>query len=570
MTTPAPTTESIYREGRLLDRIINAGFARANTDLSEECVALHNNNHIDLLSLIEGSDFAAVTRHDLFVAQTFYYLVIPRLTGVTTDRMMRCVRLLVDRGAGDMMDNMSNQAFVEWLKADLSRAGEVIASAQNADVLALDHLTFALQAIGDLTVMRELLNDPEPRVRNSALTAISRTPHPADGELSKTVKALTTIADTSADDVGKAHLLAATLFPYVHAKAALTDEAYCLAEGAIADCGAGGVHVASQALHAAGEWCSPKLAEMLLSGMRRVDPSNKGTIDLIDAALCPLLRNECIAHAARYVEDVVGREENALKIEDLNSFAREWIEKHNNAAGEAIAQWLASGKRKLCVAVSDLLSEGGLRGTPLTIEIGKLGLSPERQYFMCSKAIGYLFMQPVTAASILVSTLRTADADLAYAVKDLLFDPLLVSYGGAALEYLEALPEADAARGHVADVISRARGYLAGLNAAGVVKELHPSEYQRQLERIRDANLSREIRKKAHERSIFNDIVHKSVLLHGNSSVTFVEGVNGERRPIHMKMHSYSTTAEWPRMETVDPVGLDLVLRSFRAGQLKS
>lgn len=570
MSAFSPTPEDSYREGTLLRRIIDAGSSSTNTELSAECVELHNAKRIDLLSMVESAEFAAVAGHDFFVAQNFCRHTLPHLNGVTADRMMRCIRLLVDKGAGDMMVNRPNEAFLDWLKVDLSRAREVVASALNGDEPALDHLTFALQATGDLTVMRGLLNDREPRVRISALTAISRTAHQTEDELGATVKSLKSVGVLSADDAGKAHLLAATIFPFVNAKVAPTDEACCLAEDALAECGAGTVHVASQVLHAAGEWCSPKLAEMLLKGMRRVDPASKGTIDLIDVALCALLRNDCIAQATRYVEDVVGREERSLTIEDFNSFAREWIEKHRNAAGETIALWLASGKRKLCVAVSDLLSEGGLRGTPLTIDICKLGLSPTRQYFMCSKAIGYLFMQPVTAASILVSTLRTADAELANAVIELLFDPLLVCFGGGTLEYLEGLPEVDKAHGHVTEVISRAREYLAGLNAAGVVKELHPSEYQRQLERIRDANLSREIRKKAHERSIFHDIVHKSVLLHGNSSVTFVEGVNGERRPMHMKMHSYSTTAEWPRMETVDPVGLDIVLRKFRAGQLKS
>jgi hypothetical protein len=103
-----------------------------------------------------------------------------------------------------------------------------------------------------------------------------------------------------------------------------------------------------------------------------------------------------------------------------------------------------------------------------------------------------------------------------------------------------------------------------------VIPELHPSEYRRQLDRIRIVDFNREVNKKAHRESIFWDIVHRSVLLHGSGSVTFVEDGTGARRAVAMQMHRHEVSTEWPRMETVDPVGLDLMLRTFRAEQFKS
>jgi hypothetical protein len=35
-------------------------------------------------------------------------------------------------------------------------------------------------------------------------------------------------------------------------------------------------------------------------------------------------------------------------------------------------------------------------------------------------------------------------------------------------------------------------------------------------------------------------------------------------------MHPHEYTVEWPRMEIVDPVGRDLMIRTLRAEQLKS
>jgi len=101
------------------------------------------------------------------------------------------------------------------------------------------------------------------------------------------------------------------------------------------------------------------------------------------------------------------------------------------------------------------------------------------------------------------------------------------------------------------------------------LKELHPSEHRRQLERIRQADFNREVMKKAEKLSVFRDLVHRSVLLHGSHSVTYVQDADGARRPVEMKLQHHTMTTEWPRMETIDPAGLDLMLLVFRAEQVK-
>lgn len=569
MNNTEPSVERSFGEGTLLSLIAGGGFGEARK-LVDECVDLHNSAHIDLLSLIESPEFAAVAGHNFFVVQTFFRDAVPRLMEPSVGRMLRCTEALVRKGAGDMMAYRPNEAIIEWLKADRKRSGEVVEKALQGDVLALDHLTFALQATADLDLMRELAGEANTGVRLSALTAISRTPHTDEDDRSKTAGAVSALVGAIGDDTGKGTILAALLLPFVHAKAVPSNEALSAARKAIEGCGAGTVHVAGQVLLAAGEWCPASLSEVLFEALRLIQSSSKGTIELVDVGLCAALKGDGADAVVKYVQDMVGRDDDPLKIGSFNSFVRDWIDKRRDLVDREVALWLASGKRQLCQAADDLVSEGDLRGEAFSIDVAGLGLTAPQQYQMCRKAVGYLFMKPVSAASILVSALRTADDDLASAIKDLLFDPLVVNFSGSALEYLEALPTSDTAQAHVADVIARTHAYLDGLKSSGVVRELRPSEHQRQLERIRDAIFHREIRKKAEKRSIFHDIAHKSVLLHGSGSVTLVEGPGGERKPMHMKMHGYSTESEWPRMETVDPVGLDVALRFLRASQLKT
>ena len=62
----------------------------------------------------------------------------------------------------------------------------------------------------------------------------------------------------------------------------------------------------------------------------------------------------------------------------------------------------------------------------------------------------------------------------------------------------------------------------------------------------------------------------RSVLLYGRRSITYVEGPNDVRRPVEMELKGHSFTFELPRMEILDPIGLDFMLRVFRIERLRS
>ena len=65
-------------------------------------------------------------------------------------------------------------------------------------------------------------------------------------------------------------------------------------------------------------------------------------------------------------------------------------------------------------------------------------------------------------------------------------------------------------------------------------------------------------------------LVLRSTLLHGNRLVTLVEEAEGVTRTIEMDLKTFEHSVEWPRMETVDPVGLDMILRVFRGERMVS
>ena len=153
-------------------------------------------------------------------------------------------------------------------------------------------------------------------------------------------------------------------------------------------------------------------------------------------------------------------------------------------------------------------------------------------------------------------------------VRELLFDPLLHNYGGKIREYLSGIGSADVAYQHVQRALEEADQYISDLKSVGVVKEIHPSESQRQTVRLRNADEMRKAQKDAMDKSVLLSLVSRSVILHGRRTITFVEEPGNKRRPLEMEMTSHSVEFELPRMEIVDPVGLDFLLRVFRSERL--
>jgi hypothetical protein len=75
--------------------------------------------------------------------------------------------------------------------------------------------------------------------------------------------------------------------------------------------------------------------------------------------------------------------------------------------------------------------------------------------------------------------------------------------------------------------------------------------------------------KKVRARSPFLSIVHTSMILHGGGSINYVYGAEGEPRRMDMTFKKIGTQIEVPRLQHIDPFGLDYMLRIFRAEQLQ-
>lgn len=94
------------------------------------------------------------------------------------------------------------------------------------------------------------------------------------------------------------------------------------------------------------------------------------------------------------------------------------------------------------------------------MQLEHLKLKPTELVFLCRKAIGYFFLHPVTAASVLVAVLRIATDEVADNVELLLAEPLLLNYGGDIREYLKSIDASDPAATRVQSALTRNESFL--------------------------------------------------------------------------------------------------------------
>jgi hypothetical protein len=257
--------------------------------------------------------------------------------------------------------------------------------------------------------------------------------------------------------------------------------------------------------------------------------------------------------AAVSLEDFPGLEHRLMNLDPTQLFA-------------LAVRWFATGDRKLCESMTKRIGAVH-QPQPFDATLAGRGLSGSQMIVICHKAIGYLILAPAVAASFVVAALRAGDKTVQHELVQRLLQSVLINYGETAAVYLKSIPKGDAAYQPVRQALKLYRAYEEGLNIKTTIKELLPSSYQRSAVRQKHYVTGREIRKQAEQRSVFFGLVQHSTLLYGRKAIALVRGA--DEPPVSMEMKTMSTGFAMPRLQIIDPVGLDWLIRIFRVSKPK-
>jgi hypothetical protein len=564
---PVPSTEEIvrlYKAGELGPEL-----ARFHEHPDEEadpffkrCVDLHNDGQIDLVAVPGQPGFAIISGHDFFTAQHFYCETIPDLR-TNVFALMECCRILIVKAGADGAASLPNNAFRKWCQNNPTESAVVVSEARAGNQLASTFVTFALQASGDLKEAIYFIQSFDDDRRRFGMAALAGMTFADAEQAKKGIQALEPFVLSGQDDNLRANAVLAAFD--VLKKQKDEEIARRLVVTAVVEAGPSTLHSLSQVVWLHHDLLDDATLRVVLAALESVQPEHLGTVRILDMALNHLLGTTGQALALNFL--TMKLRDGQLTLASFPITTGELRRSDPQRLYELIVRWLLSGSIALCDNVNHLV--GIEEKNPFDTSIKSFGLTAVKQIFLCRKVIGFLFLRPVICCSIIVSLLRGVEKEAEEAVTSLLFDPVLLSYGGSAIEYLRSIEASDAAYASVQLALSKHAEYLAGLERTGIIKELHPSDYKREINRRRTEDMMRDAQKAGMQQSVLFNLVHRSTLLYGKRSLTYFQGEDGNSKAVAMDLHSVGMSIEWPRRDILDPVGLDYMIRVYRVEKLQ-
>lgn len=551
-----------YRAGTLLSEVVRPLNTNEQERLHERLAALHNEGGIDVLALAGGLESSRLDRRQLFSVERVYCGVIPRLNAAPLT-MLRAVRHLVTQGNSDAF--LLRDAFCRWIGKDPARAKELVEVAQSD--LSMDHeiLRVALVTLGDLSSVRSFLSVTDTR-RQAAIAALGAIEPANDAAAEEALTELIAIAAADPDDDMR--------FTAIFAAFSLLQ--YCVAQApkwvprlvaAVTDAPSESTRTALlQGLWRQTGLFQPADAKAALAAASTGDLASTGLIGSLDATLSHLVGGVHHDLAIDCATGLIAVSGKALPLDGFRALEHRLMSLDSQRLFALAVRWFATGDPKLCEAMSRLI--GGVEHPPLfDASLDGFGLTDMQKVVLCHKAIGFLLAAPTVAASFVVAALRTNDRAIEADLIQLLVQSLLINYGETVVAYLKGLSRTDITGPAVRKALRLYRSYRKGLDIGSAIKELHPSSYQRAVVRQKNYVMGNEMRKQAHRQSPLFRMVHRSTLLYGRKAITYAGGAG--KPPVSMEMKTIRADFELPRLQLIDPVGLDWLLRIFQVSRPK-
>jgi hypothetical protein len=561
--------------GTLFDALFNE-YGRMWFDESDPTIealaSLHNDGEVNLLALVTPEALEPYKGPEFFQGQHVYRALIGKLHA-TAPALIAAIDALIVAAGHDLAAGLPMEELAKWCEGDPTRPFELLAlvdrNVPRADRfltlaltrgVAVDPVYFADRAYGFLHTGTEI-------ERLAAIKALGQIPLTSPADWDRLVAAFEAALTPDPGDVERSAILAAMArrlkdAPATHVTA-LTD----IAVTAIAPLGDQTLHECARVLAFDLEALETPLLDTLLNALVSLNPEHAGTIQSLDFGLMKLVEKGDPIRPREFLERLLARDEEGLALERFGSLRQKLFKAERQVLEDWVVAWLRGGNLTLSDEMSKGLFGAGTDKFVFVIDFTRFALAKVEFAYLARKAIAFFFLKPVMMASFLTSLLRYSPTGPAEEIEELLFDPILINYTGVARKHVEAVaadptdPAAPAAQ----RALDHLNTYLDGLRSAGRVAELRPSERERQLEWQRQSDELALAYAAAKKESILIQLMPQSVLLYGSRSVRYVQDPNGALRRVEANLGSFGASFEMPRMEIVDPVGLQLMLLTFRS-----
>lgn len=556
--------------GTLLETVAATPYDQLD-EMVEALSALHNEGKIDLLIACGKPGLATLSTRSFFGLQRVFCRTLPRLQCTTKDAVDACERMF-ERAGSDGAASFVFDALVKWLEQKPERAVAGLELVEeNPDMSANVVRSVLLGGVRHDPAKStddalDLSNREQPNVRLPALWALARVlPDDNEGLLVRTLRRLTDVAADDLSDRDTAAAVDSALHLYSRMGKGIREPVESIVTNACRAPGPVLRQALAHGLAVGGTVYSDTMIDQCLSALGRTQGGEAGTLQTLDGVLYGWDLDRDRKRILRLLVDLSTQEDGTFDLGSLDSFQHKLREADGELLGWYAVSLLLTGRHSVCDAVLGLLPHTGQRDG-LDIDLRPFALSPRRVLFLAKKILGYCFLKKECAAALLLSCLRVVAAANRRELEDLVLEHFLMNYPSAIDWLRAATPRGHPAKGSVDSLARRLGTYLTNLERAGTCLAFAPTETQRLLQRYKFDAFFRSVHKEAQQGSALLQIIPKAHLLYGTGSVFYAQ-LEPESKPVRREMafSTFKQQIEFPRLEQLDPLGLQRDTWRFRA-----
>ena len=510
------------------------------------------NNSVDLFSIIQVLED-----------------VIPTLKAPILS-IMDCVEHLVTEG-DDMAAGSLYTPFTKFCEIEKSRPIEVLEIVKEDNEKWINFISPAIVAGSNIDLSEyvdiaiQLSSDENLSVRVRAIFALGRINYCHDKTLlTKALETLKHSVQSETDDQLLANILR-SVFVLFEADNSLEKNVEAIIEQCLLCKGDEVLHQASELLWRNTNNLSSTLRENLLNSLGDTNPNNKGTLNIINYALKNVVDLGEEERTTEFIEKYLIKNPE-ISIETFQYLTRRVYENDRKYLNMLVTRWFLSKEYVLGKAVVDILGADTEGRVQLSVDLELLkGLPEGIRVFLTRKAVGWLYTKPLSAVSFIISLIDTATDDELEQIEELLFDPLLISYGKVKDYFEKRLPnKSEIINSVLSSVLAKLNKYQDGLRIEPDIPELLPPQSHRETHSRHFSQLMAISKKEAESKSVFSGLFKHSVLLYGRTSIHYMQMADEKPQRSETVLQKFSHSFDIPTLGFVDPFGLDYMLRVYR------
>jgi hypothetical protein len=545
-------------------------YNRQERTLYTEAIAnLHNQGKLDAIVEFEKLNRLDES-YDFFRIKHLFEELLPIIDAPVLS-VMSCLKHLFLESGEDMTAGMLISPFIKYCESKSDRPKEILSIALTNYDEKFDFITPALIAGSNIALLEfletaiKLSQHENIHIRAKSIHALGNIKYQDNVELiQQAFEAISLAVKDAADSFIFATAIKA-MFSLYTMNQSILEEMIELMTRIFEKKDDQVLYVLSEILWLNHDEMPSIMIELFLKELIDVNPEHNGTINNIDHVIADLLKKGYTTQVIDCIENILINN-SQLSINKFDSFIRE-ISQNDCLLNSLITRWFLSKRIRFGRCASDLIRAHGGDDYILSVDLVQIhGQQAGVHYFLAKKACGWFFINPISAASFIISLIDFAPNDEVQAIEELLLNPLLISYSGDLRVYIDEVSVKSSAKVQkiLSEVLIDVENYHNDLRSVSKIVELRPSQAQRETYNRHHRQLMDESFKNA-PKGFLSQLFKPTVLLYGNRSIHYVyHGQNGEKTRQEVPLHAISHSIELPSLEYLNPHGLDEMLRSFK------